>query len=270
VSLSGNDVRILNTLPVFEKAQGSISFTESGFSLSGITAQFLGGPIKFDGGSRKLPAKSSEANPLIRVQGQVTANGLRQAQEIPFLSLLGQQANGSTNYTASVGIKGGQSELSIQSQLQGMAFSLPVPLNKRADDLVALRFENTIQNFASAPSNKATRDLLQFSWGRTFSASYNRDISGSEPRVLNGRWVAGDMLAPNPSGPTESGVVANMALPSLSLDDWVQVFVPPKNSPQHNTAQNSLVSSAAQAYLPTRLNHFSHLLLVVQSISHFT
>ena len=261
VSLSGNDVRILNTLPVFEKAQGSISFTESGFSLSGITAQFLGGPIKFDGGSRKLPAKSSEANPLIRVQGQVTANGLRQAQEIPFLSLLGQQANGSTNYTASVGIKGGQSELSIQSQLQGMAFSLPAPLNKRADDLVALRFENTIQNFASAPSNKATRDSLQFSWGRTFSASYNRDISGSEPRVLNGRWVAGDVLAPNPSGPTESGVVANMALPSFSVDDWMQVFVPPKNSPQLNTAQNSLVSSAAQAYLPTRLSLKSNELL---------
>jgi uncharacterized protein YhdP len=56
--LSGNDVRLLNNLPAFEKSQGTITFSESGFSLAGVNAQFLGGPIKLEGGSRKLPAKS--------------------------------------------------------------------------------------------------------------------------------------------------------------------------------------------------------------------
>ena len=262
VNLSGNDVRILNNLPAFEKAQGSINFTEGGFNLAGITAQFLGGPIKLDGGTRKLPPKSSEANPLIRVQGQVTANGLKQAQEIPLLPLLAQQANGSTTYTASLGFKGRQSELSVQSQLQGMALNLPSPLNKRAEDLVAVRFENTIQTLGNAPGNKASRDLLQFSWGRTFSASYNRDVSGSEPRVLNGRWVVGDVLASNPLGPTDTGVVAVMALPSFSVDDWVQLFAPPKTSPASNPAQNTPISSSAQAYLPTRMSLKSNDVLV--------
>ena len=262
VNLPGNDVRILNTLPAFEKTQGAITFTESGFGLAGISAQFLGGPIKFDGGSRKLPAKSLEANPFIRVQGQVSATGLKQAQEIPLLSLLGQHASGSTSYTASFGIKGGQPELNIQSQLQGMALNLPTPLNKRADEMVALRYDNAIQSLSTAPGNKAIRDVLQFSWGRTFSASYNRDVSGAEPKVLNGRWMVGDVVAQSPMGATETGVMASLNLPSLSVDDWMQVVAPSKSSGSESQAQNTFVSSASQAYLPTRMNLKSNELLV--------
>ena len=261
VNLSGNDVRILNTLPVFEKAQGAITFSESGFSLTGVNAQFLGGPVRFDGGSRKLPPKSLEANPLIRVQGQVSANGLKQAQEIALLGVVGQHASGSTSYTASFGIKNGRSELSIQSQLQGMALNLPAPLNKRADEMVALRYDNAMPLQSSAPGNKAMRDVLQFSWGRTFSAIYNRDISGPEPKVLNGRWWVGDAVAPSAIGTSESGVLATVNLPSLSVDEWLQIVAPPKNSATEGLMQNAM-TSASQAYLPTRMSLKSNEILV--------
>jgi uncharacterized protein (TIGR02099 family) len=254
VILSGNDIRLLNNLPAFEKSQGTITFNESGFSLAGVSAQFLGGPIKFDGGTRKLPAKSLEANPLIRIQGQVSANGLRLAQEIPILSLLAQQASGTTNYSASLGIKGGQTELSIQSQLQGLALNLPSPLNKRADEVVAVRFENSVQSMGGAGGNKAQRDLLQFSWGRAFSANYNRDVSSAEPRILNGRWAVGDVVAPGVTALSDSGVAANVNLPSFSVDDWMHVFAPPKNSPHFAMAQNTTLSPTAQSYLPTRMS----------------
>jgi len=177
-----------------------------------VNAQFLGGPIKLDGGSRKLPAKSTEANPFIRIQGQATANGMRQAKEIPWLNALAQQANGSTNYTASLGFKGGQSELSIQSQLQGLALNLPSPLNKRSDDMVAFKYDNTVQ---SLNQNKATRDQIQMSWGRALSASYVRDLTGTEPRVINGRWQVGDVVG-NPSQ-TDGGVLAIVNLPASLL-----------------------------------------------------
>ena len=254
VNLSGNDIRLLNTLPAFEKSQGSINFNESGFSLAGVSAQFLGGPIKFDGGSRKLPPKSLEANPLIRVQGQVSASGLKQAQEIPLLSLLAQHASGTSNYTASLGIKGGQTELSIQSQLQGMALNLPTPLNKRAEELVAVRFENTIQSMGGTSGNKALRDILQVSWGRAFSASYTRDLSGAEPRILNGRWVVGDVVAQSSTGATETGVTATIQLPSFSVDEWMHIFAPPKSNPNYAVAQNTNLSTATQTYLPTRMS----------------
>jgi len=106
VVLNNNDVRLQTSLPVFEKALGTVNFSESGFNLAGVNAQFLGGPLKLEGGSRKLPPNSTDANPLIRAQGQATAAGMRLAKEIPMLSAIAQQASGNTNYTASLGFKG--------------------------------------------------------------------------------------------------------------------------------------------------------------------
>ena len=254
VALSGNDIRMQSVLPVFEKALGSIQFTEAGFNLTGVNGQFLGGPIKLEGGTRKLAPRSTEANPLIRIQGQVTANGLRQAKEIPALSLLAQHADGASNYTASLGFKGGQSELSIQSQLQGMALSLPAPLHKRADEQVAFKFENLVQGLSTSNPSKALRDQLQLTWGRTMSATYLRDISGADPRVIQGRWQVGENFATPGVALAETGVTASFNLPSFSVDDWVQVLSPPKSSPAWRPpAQSSALSAAAQSYLPTRM-----------------
>ena len=253
VALSGNDIRMQSVLPVFEKAQGAIQFTETGFTLMGVNAQFLGGPIKLEGGMRKLAPRSTEANPLIRIQGQVTANGMRQAKEIPALSMLAQHANGASSYTASLGFKGGQSELSIQSQLQGMAFNLPAPLYKKADEQVAFKFENLVQGFSPTNPNKAQRDQLQMTWGRSLSASYLRDVSGPDPRIIQGRLQVGDNFATPAANLSDSGVSASFNLPSFSIDDWVQVLSPPKSSPAWLSSQSTSLSAATQNYLPTRM-----------------
>ena len=254
VALSGNDIRMQSMLPVFEKSQGNIQFTEAGFNLTGVNAQFLGGPIRLEGGTRNLPLRSTEANPLIRIQGQVTANGLRQAKEIPALSLIAQHANGASAYTATLGFKGGQSELSIQSQLQGMAFNLPAPLQKKADEQLAFKFENLVQSVSSTSPSKALRDQLQLTWGRSLSASYLRDVSGAEPRVIQGRWQVGDNFASPGVAPSDTGVTASLNLPSFSVDDWMQVFLPPKSSPAWRSTQNAPLSTATQNYLPTRMS----------------
>lgn len=250
VALAGNDVRLLNSLPLFEKAQGSISFNEAGFTLLGVNAQFLGGPIKLDGGTRKLPAKSTEANPLIRIQGQATASGMQQAKEIPLLSAIAQQAKGSTAYTASLGFKGGHSELSIQSQLQGLSLNLPAPLNKRSEEMVALKYESTVQG---ASQNKAERDLIQLSWGTALTATYVRDLTGNEARVVSGKWLVGDVNTSAQS--TEAGVVAVVNLPSVSLDEWLQILSPAKSSAAYNAHVNANVSLSpeSQSYLPNRM-----------------
>jgi uncharacterized protein YhdP len=219
----------------------------------GVNAQFLDGPIKLEGGTQKLTPRSTEANPLIRIQGQVTANGLRQAKEIPTLSLLAQHANGAINYTASLGFKGGQSELSIQSQLQGLAINLPAPLHKKADEQVAFKFENLVQSVSTSNPSKALRDQLQLSWGRSLSASYLRDVSGAVPRVIQGRWQVGENLATPGVALAETGVTASFNLPSFSVDDWMQVLSPPKSSPAWRPAQSSALSATTQSYLPTRM-----------------
>ena len=253
IALSGNDIRMQSGLPIIEKAQGTIQFTEAGFSLAGIGAQFLGGPIKFEGGARKLAPRSTEANPFIRIQGQVSASGLRQAKEIPALSLLAEHASGASSYTASLGFKGGQSELSVQSDLEGLALNLPAPLNKRAEEQLSFKFENVVQSVGSSNASKAQRDQIQFTWGRFLSASYLRDLSGTVPRVMKGSWQLGEKLNTPNSSASESGVTASINLPLFSVDDWMQVVSPPRSSPSWSSTQNDPVSAVVQSYLPTRL-----------------
>ena len=253
IAFSGNDIRMQAGLPLFEKAQGTLQFTESGFGLAGMTAQFLGGPIKFDGGAKKLAPRSTEANPFIRVQGQVSANGLRQAKEIPALSWIAQHANGSTSYSASLGFKGGQSELSVQSELEGLSLSLPAPFQKRTEESLPFKFENLVQSVSANSPNKALRDQVQLTWGRSLSAFYLRDVSGAEPRVIQGRWQVGEKFVVPGAAVSDGGVTASVNLPSFSVDDWAHVISPPKSSSSWSAALSEPIDAATQSYLPTRM-----------------
>ena len=253
LALSGNDVRIQSDFPTIEKAQGNIQFSEAGFNLLGVSAQFLGGPIKLEGGSRKLAPRSTEANPFFRIQGQVTASGLRQAKDFSTIGLLAQHASGASTYTASLGFKGGQSELSIQSQLQGVSLNLPAPFGKRADESTAFKYESVIQNLSNVPPYKALRDQLQISWGSGLSASYLRDLTGAEARVINGRVQVGQPMAASSPNTLDSGVTAIVNLPSFSIDEWLQVISPPKSSPASPSPSNAALSSATSSYLPSRM-----------------
>jgi hypothetical protein len=253
LSFTGNDVRMLPSVPTFEKVQGAINFNESGFSLAGISAQFLGGPVKLEGGSRKLGAKSTEANPLIKMQGQVSAQGLQQASDIPWLNFLAQQAQGTTAYAASLGFKGAQSELSVQSQLQGMALDLPSPLGKRADEMLAVRFENTLVSNTSGSTSPAQKDILKLNWGRALSASFTRDLRTSDPKILNGRWVLGDAPGTTVS-PTDTGVMATINVPHLPAGEWLQFLNAAQPNRQDQTTKGINVPSDMQAFLPTRFN----------------
>ena len=253
VVLSGNDVRIQSDFPTIEKAQGSIQFSEAGFNLLGVSAQFLGGPIKLEGGSRKLPPRSSEANPVFRIQGQASASGLRQAKEFGALSLLAQHASGASAYTASLGFKGGQSELQIQSQLQGVALNLPAPFGKRADESTAFKYEHVVQSLDNVAPYKAQRDQIQLSLGSSLSASYLRDLTGTEARVIQGRVQVGAANAATAPNTREPGVTAEVTLPLFSIDEWLQVISPPKSSPQWHSTQNTALTAATSSYLPNRM-----------------
>ena len=253
VALSGNDVRFQSDFPTIEKVQGSIQFSEAGFNLLGVSAQFLGGPIKLEGGSRKLPPRSAEANPVFRIQGQASASGLRQAKEFGALSFLAQHASGASAYTASLGFKGGQSELQIQSQLQGVALNLPAPFGKRADESTAFKYESVVQSLTNVAPYKAQRDQIQISLGSSLSASYLRDLTGTEARVLQGRVQVGAANAAAAPNTRETGVTAEVTLSSFSIDEWLKVISPPKSSPASHSTSNAALSSATSSYLPSRI-----------------
>ena len=239
VTMGGNNLRMTSAIPVFEKVQGSIQFSDSGFSLSGVQARFLGGPMRMEGGMKKATANDPSVS--LRAQGEISAEGLRQARELKPLDVLAKQLSGSTAYTASLGWRQGQPELSIQSQLEGLAMKLPAPLSKPAQVAMPLSIRSRVQG-----QGASLQDQIQIDLGRMASVQYVRDLSGHMPRVLRGSMALGssNLLPPMP----DAGVAATMSLDQLSVDDW-QALWPASQTGDAAPGDNV----AMQSYLPTRI-----------------
>src|SRR5205823_2644339 len=88
VALSGNDIQLTPDTPALAKAKGTVAFTERGFTIAGAQARALGGDVKIEGGTRPAAARATDSTVVIRAQGTATAEGLRQAKELGFLTRL--------------------------------------------------------------------------------------------------------------------------------------------------------------------------------------
>ena len=261
VTLAGNDIRILPDTPLLARARGQVGFSESGFSIAGGQARMLGGDLRLDGGTRALPVAGGPPETVVtlRGQGNFTAEGLRQAGEMGFLSRLAQQASGGAAYSAVLGVRRGVSEISITSSLQGLALSLPPPLNKAADVALPLRFENALvaESLKTVPgATPALQDRLQLDLGRLLSVAYVRELSGAQPRVLRGAigvGLAADESAPMPS----EGVVANINLGTVNVDAWeaalARIAGAPLVSAPPAAGGSDAAASAASGFLPNVL-----------------
>ena len=204
VVLAGNDVRISPATPLLAGAKGRVDFTNKGFAVVGASAKLYGGDATFDGGS--------QADGSVRFSGQgvVSAEGLRRAGELGQLARLGGALTGQASYRASLGFVHGQPELNVTSNLVGLAINLPVPLAKAAEAPLALRFTSSV-DAAATP----LRDTLRFELGTILQASYQRDLSGAQPRVLRG-GIGVMEPAPLPA----NGVAASINLNRLVTDEW--------------------------------------------------
>jgi uncharacterized protein (TIGR02099 family) len=257
VTLAGNEAQFSLETPSFSRLRGIVNFTEAGFSVPSAQAQLLGGEVRFEGGM-KPPARAasagieSEASTVFRAQGTVSAEGIRQAKGIGLASRLAQNASGGTTYNAVLGFRRGIAEVVVTSNLQGMALSLPAPLNKSADAVLAVRFENTLVRDSMAPARKL-QDQLTFTAGNIVSAQYVRDISAVPARVLRGSIAVG--LDPDESSPLpEAGVAANIKLDSFNLDAWEKVFSSTVGgSPPAVSVASSGAVQQAQSYLPDQI-----------------
>ncbi len=265
VTLPGNEVQFTPDTPQLTRLKGLVNFSEKGFAIVGGQARMLGGDLRLEGGTRAAgtarpsasPADFPDANVVIRAQGTVSAEGLRQAKEIPFASRLANNASGSAAYSATLGFGRGMTEVSVSSNLQGMALSLPAPLGKVAETTLPVRFDSTLVR-ESAGAGQVLQDRLALTVGRLASVVYQRDISGREPRVLRGSMAVG--LEPGESAPLPaSGVAANINLAAVNLDAWEKVLSASTGvavagaSESVGVAPGGRAGPAALGYLPTTM-----------------
>ena len=243
VNLAGNDFQFSPATPQLLAARGVLNFTERGFSLANLQGRMFGGEIALEGGSQgplatsttsravaAVPVPREPPGIVLRAKGTMTAEALRQANDLGFVSRVAQQASGSAAYTATLGFRNGVPELQFASDLVGLALNLPAPLNKAAESALPLRFENSPLSGPSGDKSAEKSaepppalDQLKLEVGRIASVSYVRSVSGPDAKVLRGSiavGLAGDEQAPMPP----EGVVANVNMPRLDLDAWSAVL----------------------------------------------
>ena len=254
VVLSGNDLQINPDTPRLQRARGTVAFTDSGFSLSGFTARAVGGDVRVDGGlSLQAPAPgSTRVAPVnLRLQGVATADGLHQAKELGPVAGLAAQATGQTPYSMVIGLRSGVLEWQLDSNLVGMALTLPAPMGKPAEQALAVRVTNTgvrSNGGAVVPG----LEQLRLDVGRDITAVYVRDMTGPQARVVRGtlaQGLAADETVPMP----DEGVVANLNVGTADVDAWGDVVDRIAADGAGRGSTSGAASAEAMAYAPTAL-----------------
>jgi uncharacterized protein (TIGR02099 family) len=250
VTLAGNDLQITPDSPALSRARGTVAFNENGFQITGGQARALGGEARVEGGSRPA-AQAGDPAIVLRLQGNATADGLRQARELGFVSRLARHASGGAAYNATLSFRRGVPEVLVTSSLQGLALNLPAPLAKAAEAALPLRFENALLR-ESAAGTGPLADRLALELGQVASVAYVRDVSGAQARVLRGAIGIG--LAPGESAPLpDQGVIANVNLAQVNLDAWEEVLQGTSGGSPAAPRPGGAAANPALGYLPTTL-----------------
>ena len=231
VGLHDNGLRLSADLPQLQKLQGQVRFSDQGFSLQGVQAYALGGSLTVQGGM-----KSAQSGVRIRARGQATAQGLQAERSLPLVSELARFGEGQAAYEIDVASQRGQHAIVVRCDLRGMAFNMPAPLNKTAEQALPLSVAQTL-------FDKGLQELRVDVADRGH-VTYLQDVSVQPSQVITGRIVVGKGDAGAPAD-TGQGVSASVQLPQLDADAWLELL--------ETQGASGAVSAQAKAFLPQHL-----------------
>lgn len=252
VRFAGNDVQLRPDVPTLQAVHATLDFSEQGFTLGAASARVLGGELRFSGAMTRRGGAS-----LVRFQGQgsASATGLAASQEWAWARWLGRHAQGTVRYTLGLTFGPDGMDLQLESDLRGLALSLPAPLTKPADAVWQMALAVNTRARAE-PTPERTRDRLRLTLapsagGVPLQAEFEREHVGPHTEVQRGRLAVGADL---PDWPP-SGVAAMVRLQELDADAWMAIL-----DKGRDTAVGARAGSAAAlewqssgAYWPSQL-----------------
>ncbi|ODS97524.1 MAG: TIGR02099 family protein [Lautropia sp. SCN 69-89] len=206
VQLPGNDLVLDRTLPRFERVAGRLEFTEDRLSLRSMTATLLGGPISVEGDTPE-PGRFQ-----LRARGTMPAEGIVRLAD----NVLTRHLAGSAQYSAEVDVRRRAATLIVDSDLEGLASTLPAPFGKAADARWPLRIESRPVP-PPGPAERPVRDTLMVSLRDDVRLVFERERDpGSEQlRVRRGAFAVADA----PTLP-DAGFAVLLRTAAVDLDAW--------------------------------------------------
>ena len=209
LQFQNNDVALMAGLPTVYRANGKLEFNEKGFNLNGIKGMFLNEPVTVAGGTQR------DGTTLVKVDGAVTADGLRKAYSEPVLQRLLGRLSGASRYTATIAVRQHLPEITIESSLQGLAVDLPAPMQKTSGESWPLKFE--IVGMPSADP-LLQRDEIKLSLGSVLAARYLRQKA---PGKADWQVLSGGIGFGQPAPQPDSGLAIYASAKSMNIDQWM-------------------------------------------------
>ena len=203
-----NDIVLLKGLPLLSGAKGKLEFFEKGFRLHDITTGFLGGAATIAGGTQP------NGKFQVRAGGNLTVEGLR--KEYPNLS---ERISGKASYALLINEKGRQPDITVESNLRGLALDFPAPLRKAANDAMSLRVHQSGQTAAGAA---IWRDEIRISLGSVIAARYQRQKASGKGEAWQVARGGIGIHVPPPEPAT--GVAMKVAMNAIDVDEWQGVL----------------------------------------------
>ena len=199
LSFENNTVTPVKPVPKLEMVHGTLGFTETNITAKNISLRLLGGPARLS--TQSLPDGTTHINLL----GHLTANGLT-----PYLSSnLLKEIAGDTDWQGQIDLRHGRaSAMDFDSNLVGLAVTLPQPFNKVAAASQSL-------HISTRPAGDH-ENLINVRYGLIASAQLmqlqNTDSSQIERGAINFGGVA--------KLPDQPGLWLTGHLGTVDLEGW--------------------------------------------------
>ena len=205
-----NDVALEPALPPFQRVNGRLLFSEAGAELRGVTAQYLGGPVRLEGAPREGSWMA------FRADGTASLQALRRAFDFGFL----QRASGAARYGAQVVLRrGGALDIQVDSDLIGAQPGLPAPMSKAVNDALPMHLSLQLHEpTAEQRAQGVRRDEFRLSIGTLLQAALDRERRAGSTRILRAALaIGGDEKGVSLP---ERGVAVSLRASSLDTDAW--------------------------------------------------
>jgi len=189
-------------IPALTQLNGRLEFTESSLRAQNINTYAYGGPAQFTLNTGKDHILH------INAKGRATDTGLRQAFGAGFTDRL----SGAADWAGSINIFEKQLDMSISSNLYGMASNLPAPLNKPTNEIMPLRIDKR--------QSTSNQDSINATLGSLLSAKILRTNQNGVMKIDRGE------IAINTTAelPNQTGISMRGSLDHLDLDEWKNIL----------------------------------------------
>ncbi|MFZ2853204.1 MAG: YhdP family protein [Rhodocyclaceae bacterium] len=231
----GNEVTVDPGLPPLQQVNGTLQFSEKDLRIPEINATLFGGPLKIKGNTL------GEGKVLITANGSLSVAQLRKQADLPLFESL----SGALTYRGEVRVRKRSADLTVESNLVGLASSLPEPFNKNAAAPLALRFEKTVLPAGTSQNGEALpRDQMRATLGSALALQLIRRKQADGFVTERGAIAVG-----RPLQLPERGVLLGITAPRIDADYWRQAL---RARPASNARESS--ASAAQPPLVSAIS----------------